>query len=135
MKLPWFFLVAVTLLAFVGCGSDKRVEPDRYPVTGTVTLDGKPLKKGDISFESEDDATSGLGSEGTEIIDGKFELEARPGKKTIRISAIEEVGEADETGLKETKETIPAKYNDESTLEEEVKAEGENNFTFKLESK
>ena len=129
-------LAAASLLlaGFVGCGSDDGPDvPATHKVTGTVTLDGKPLAKGNISFESEADTKVGISATG-EISDGKFEVLATVGKKKVKIRAPKEVGEPDATGMRNTVETIPPKYNEKTTLEFEVK-EGENKQDFALKSK
>jgi hypothetical protein len=49
----------VTLVMALGCGGKRaaKVEANRGPATGTVTLEGKPLKGGSITFISVKDAT------------------------------------------------------------------------------
>ena len=57
----------LALLTLAGCSGG----PKRYPVTGTVTVDGVPLVEGDIVFVPEDKTQ---GAEPGKIKDGKFEL-------------------------------------------------------------
>jgi hypothetical protein len=58
------------LLAFAGCGGDDL--GTRYPVSGTVTYQGKPVAKGTITFMS-DKGTRGAAGE---IKDGAYTLTA-----------------------------------------------------------
>jgi hypothetical protein len=130
--------VLLAVVGLAGCGDDSGPDappPEEYEVTGLVNLDGKPLPKGRITFEGTDDATLGLAPASGEIVNGKYAVNARAGKKIVRISAVEEVGEPDVTGLKETRETIAAKFNSESTLEREVVADKPNKFDFEVSSK
>jgi hypothetical protein len=69
--------VAVTLLCailtaatFIGCGDDSGL-PTRYPVSGTITYNGKALEQGNINF-----APNGPGGRpaGGNIINGKYSL-------------------------------------------------------------
>ena len=46
-------LAVPALLVMASCGTDDGLGK-RYPVSGTVTYNGNPLEKGDISFVSED---------------------------------------------------------------------------------
>ena len=93
-------------LSLVGC-TEKRVEPVRVPVSGSVTLDGKPLDKGIIYFK-----TIATGSVDTmNIADGKFSGEAEPGKRRVEISAFR-AGAGATPGMDAGEVNyIPAKYN------------------------
>ena len=65
---------ALLLLALVGCSSDGRMA-----VSGTVTLDGKPLESGAITFLP---APGSEGhSAGGQITNGEFRLPADHGQK------------------------------------------------------
>jgi hypothetical protein len=124
---------AFLIFGILGCGGDDVIEgPPTHKVTGTVTLDGTPVAKGEISFESEEDTKVGVSSV-AEIKDGKYEVAATVGKKKVKISARTETGPKDATGVAPSKESIPAKYNEQTTLEFEVK-EGENKKDFDLKS-
>jgi len=125
---PFSFAVcsAHALLFFaVGCGSGVEV-PDLVPVTGKVLLKGQPLEGAVVSFES---ATSGMSTGATDA-EGRFELTytgtnkgAVVGKHTVRVSKM--TGEAGD-------EMVPAKYNINSQLTEEVTQAGPNDFTIDL---
>ncbi len=115
-----FACIVLTFL-FVGCGESLDV-PDLAPVTGRVTQAGKPVDGANVTFLPETGPSSG----GMTDADGKFELDyspnhkgAVPGKHTVKISKMS--GEAGD-------ETIPAKFNEQSTLTKQVTKEGPNNF-------
>ncbi len=118
----------VSLLLLVGCGDQggSRIPP-RYMVSGTVTLDGEPLKSGSIRFSSPEDASLGISS-GGDVVDGNYEFMAIPGKKSVKISCMKEVKKHVFQNL------IPPKYNLKSTLTAEVIEETQQ-IDFKLKSK
>jgi hypothetical protein len=123
------FLAA--LLVLVGCGEKTTT------VSGTVTLDGKPLPEGAISFFPKDGQAPTAGST---IKDGQYSAKLSPCPMKVTISAPKVVGTKkiydtpDSPVMPITKEALPAKYNEESTLELEVKP-GPNRKDFELTSK
>lgn len=129
------FYAALFALTLAGC-SGSTTAPT-YPVTGTVTLDGKPLEKGEIYFltpaKGEVDIVA--------IKDGKFEGQAKAGARRVEIHAYKIVPAHEAASMPgytvpESRENyLPAQYNTESTLTAEVKADGENQFDFQLQSK
>lgn len=111
-----------------GCGGDQGDRPDLGQVTGTVTLDGKPLPGVIINFKPE------VGRTATATTDdsGRYELEYRYrvsgapiGKSTVSFAW--PMGTAGTW-------SIPEKYGSQSTLKKEVQ-QGNNTFDFALESK
>lgn len=129
---------AVTLaLAAAGCGGVEG--PPREPVSGMVTLDGKPLEKGMITFIPEsggDLIVSGL------VVDGSFHL-PRPegpglGVHRVEVRARKQSGrvlknrEDPENPIKEQVEIVPPRYNQRSELRAEVAPGGDNRFTYEL---
>ena len=72
-------VAALLSLATAGCGGG----PKMYPVSGTVTYDGKPLPAGQISFEA--DVTKGHdGPQGMAYIkDGRFDTAQQKGKGVL----------------------------------------------------
>lgn len=124
-------LVAV-LPAIPGCGSSGMSS-----VTGTVTLDGKPLKDASVTFHPE-----GGGRYGTAHTDedGYYELKyyrgksgAPPGKYIVRISTADTTDEE-----KAIPEKVPDKYNIDAESNPKMKVEvedGSNEFNFDLDSK
>ena len=65
----------VLLVTLIGCGGDSDL-PDLGSVTGTVTLDGKPLPNATVEFTPVD---GGRPSVAMTEDDGEYELEYTPG--------------------------------------------------------
>jgi hypothetical protein len=120
--------LAIILLA-AGCSGGPR----KYPVSGTVTLDGKSLEEGDVYFMPLD---PNIAAEAGHIQAGQFRFEAREGTMRVEIRASREMpGKRSPMGNIRKEEYIPSRYNRESTLEAEVRSSGENVYTFDLTSK
>jgi hypothetical protein len=124
-----FGLAAVAVLAAAGCSN----QPKLYPVSGTVTFDGQPVETGDILFIS---AAGDRGPDAAKIADGKYTVQTTAGTKRVEVSAsrIRPGGAKGAGGEPVPEEYIPARYNIESQLTAEVKAEGSNTFDFALRS-
>jgi hypothetical protein len=130
-----FCAALLVLAALAGC-SGSNAAPT-YPVTGTVTLDGKPLEEGEIYFlmpaKGEVDIVA--------VKNGKFEGQVKAGNRRVEIRAYKIIPAHEAASMPgytvpESRENyLPAKYNTESTLTAEVKADGENQFDFQLQSK
>jgi hypothetical protein len=131
--------------AAVGCSGSANNQ-DRLPISGTVTLDGVPLKTGYVVFEPKSGQPT---QSGGMIKDGKFEVPAAdgaaPGTYSVAIFAGDESTQSNkyEPGTPEfeaaamkisSKQLVPPRYNVNSELKEEVKADGENHFSFTLTS-
>jgi hypothetical protein len=126
-----FVLVAVALCG-LSCGGDGA---DLGRVNGTVTLDGKAYPDAQVLFTPEE----GRPSTGITDSDGKYELTyiratkgASVGTHTVRITTIPKTS-SDRGDDPPFKETIPEKYNVNTTLSEQVE-QGKNTFDFPLES-
>jgi hypothetical protein len=155
VKSRWLASVLICLVAIVGCAKQKK-EPqlDLTPVSGTVTLDGKPLADADVSFAFQDPPPTGYyGSAGRTDAEGKYTLMtgekkgAVPGSFKVAVSRIETpagVALKPEEGMDleqlkaagQAKQTVPDKYNDPmttmlSTTVEKGKADG---YNFDLKS-
>lgn len=126
------------ILAFTIIGCGPTVEKT-YPVTATVTLDGKPLAEGVLYFFP---ATGG-GAIGGEFRDGAIRFEAPAGTMRVELRAYRLM-----PGVKAPPEArpgtlipdpfinyLPAKYHAESTLSATVKSGEPNEFTFELSSR
>jgi hypothetical protein len=120
-------LVTMVFVA-VGC-SDARM----HEVEGTVTLDGKDLREGDIVFTPED---TKLGPDAGKIKDGKYKFKAKPGKMKVQILATREVpGKKGPMGTEPLLEDIIAdEYNAKTTLTADV-GPGKTKFDFQLKKK
>jgi hypothetical protein len=121
-----------------GCGSTSS----RQSIQGTVTLDGKPLEKGQITFVPQADTRGPTA--GAEISGGNFSIPTAggtfAGKFRVEITASRLSGQkaADRfTGkpVDSFEQFIPRRYNTESRLTADVKAGTENRFEFATSSK
>ncbi|MBN2293416.1 MAG: carboxypeptidase regulatory-like domain-containing protein [Pirellulales bacterium] len=117
-------LLSVGVLVVCGCGSSDR--PELGTVSGTVTLNGKPLANAEITFQHEKKRFS----TGTTDADGRYELiyirdikGAVVGKHTVVITA------------KDTarRQLVPPKYNHNTILTADVKPK-HNTFDFELKT-
>lgn len=123
-------------LFLLGCSSAETY----FPISGLVTVDDQPLKKGVITLYPTGQGTT----VGGEINDGKFSLarESGPsvGNYRVEIVAFKPSGKKEfDVDLNQQIDVevqyLPAIYNEKSTLTCEVKADGKNEFEFKLKSK
>jgi hypothetical protein len=124
-------LLAALIGAVVGC--DQGDLPDLAPVSGIVTLDGKPVANKNVFFAPD----KGRGSQGITDEQGAYDLYytaqvkgAIIGEHTVTISTPPPM----DGNYKGHKETIPAKYNTKSELKKEVES-GSNELNFELKSK
>jgi len=135
--------VALALLGFSPAGCGDRDNLPREAVSGGVTVEGKPLKSGLITFIPNEDNTPTQG--GGVVLDGKYSIPRNqglvPGKYRVVITSPDEKPPVlDKTnnapGLPPIpgKEVIPSQYNTESLLTAEVTAGGKNVFEFNLVS-
>jgi hypothetical protein len=126
-----FFPHAGTLVLLLGiailpgCGKGDR--PPLGTVHGRITLDGKPLSGARIGFVPKE---AGRESSGITDAEGNYELKylrdamgAKVGGHKVSISTAHDRAR--------TTETVPAKYNVNSTLEKQVAA-GDNVIDFEL---
>jgi hypothetical protein len=128
-------VAAALAISVAGCSSGA----EELTVTGKVTLDGAPLKSGQIRFVMAD----GQGpTAGAVITDGQYSAVLSPGEKTVEIRAAVEgparamYGQAPATPSANSGggEMIPARYNDQTELKAQVDADHvEHNF--ELQSK
>lgn len=130
-------LLPLCLVLVTGCSGGASDAPTTYTVSGKVTLDGKPLPKGDIVFEAVDPTTSN--SYAGRIENGSYRFESTPGPKRVKISSIQDVpGEFEELNPGERnpvrREVLPPTYHEKTTLEATVTADGPNTFDFELTS-
>lgn len=130
--------VSLSLVAFlVGCGGDEG--PPREPVSGAVTLDGRPLEKGLITFTPEsggDLIVSGL------VVDGEFAIPRSegPGLGSHRVDVWSKKStgktlknrDDPENPVEETVELVPPRYNLRSELKADVVQGGGNRFAYEL---
>lgn len=149
--LPW-----ICLLFTAGCGgvapTTNYGKVTLLSVSGSVTLNGKPLPAAVVTFDAED----GQFSYGLTDSNGKFSLQfdsaksgVTSGKKTVRISTTRKIlglnskeesggddggeGESSKTSPRPT-ELVPARYNQKSELSVDVSS-SKRHFEFPLVSK
>jgi hypothetical protein len=129
-------LLAMTVALVAGCGESGA---SKYPVTGKVNYQGKPLPLGTVMFVPDNGppAMSMIGADGT------YRLEATPGKQRVSVVAMPPQqgrpdptvdGGIDTTGFPVPKSLVPQKYNEYRTsgIEVEVKPTGENQIDINL---
>jgi hypothetical protein len=140
---PHHFLIVLLSLFTIGCGGSSLSS-----LTGTVTLDGKPLDTGTLQLIPDDNNAVKQPS-GAMITDGKFEVPAKlgipEGVYTVRISSLALSGTAPPPGFSvnnpnvvplknKPTDRIPADWNTASTHTIEVK-KGKNKYNFNVTSK
>lgn len=118
-----FLLLAVV----AGCGPSG---PELAPVSGRVTLNGKPLETADLVFQPDESRSPSYGRTDT---NGHYELFYKRGTEgaivgphTVRISVSHE--------LVRNPPNIPPRYNTQSELRYEIKPGTENVFDFDLKT-
>ncbi|WP_165069689.1 hypothetical protein [Paludisphaera rhizosphaerae] len=137
-RIAWPFLLAA-LVALVGCS--EPTGPRTMRVWGDVSLDGKPVEQGTITFDSID----GSAPAQAEIKDGRYDLPAASGpvsEKTykIRINAPVKTGKTVPnvmpTGgptMDVLAESIPEKFHAKSSIQKTISPDAsKNEFSFKL---
>jgi len=120
MRYSRVLLLLIALAA--GCG---RSGPEMGRVTGRVTLDGQPLNSARLNFQPDGNRSPSTGYTDS---DGRYKLlfkrgvdGALVGMHTVEIQTND-------------KNAVPAKYNDATELQREVKR-GSNEIDFELTSK
>jgi hypothetical protein len=126
-------LLLFVLVGVVGCsGSSPQGKVD-----GTVTLDGMPLKEGDVRFVPADGKSQ---TASAKIIDGKFSAQVPKGEMRVEISAPKVIGKRkmydtpDSPVVDKVRELLPPRYNAKSELRLIIKS-GAQDETFSLQSK
>lgn len=129
MRGLWFACVMGGWLAIVGCSSSG---PKTYEVSGNVTFNGQPVSEGAIMFLPADKS---INPQGGIIKDGAYKLRAEAGSYSVQITATRPVpGKKGPMGEDAVEQYIPANYNEQTTLNAEVKA-SENQLDFPLTSR
>ena len=132
---PVLFLILCAAFATQLTGCSKPPTPGT--VTGTVTLDGQPLKSGTIRFDAADNRTPAADAS---IVDGKYTAAVPPGDKRVTITSPKVVGKkkmydtADSPTIDVTEELLPRRYNAQTELTLSVKV-GDQEHPFDLKSK
>ena len=106
-------------------------------ISGTVTLDGRPIENGTIEFLPAD----GQGPTAAAVIEGgQYEVRVAPGAKEVRIVGYRKTGErhvapGDPSSpmIDIQEQIVPAKYNANSELRCEIGTGGRQDFALKSE--
>jgi hypothetical protein len=131
-RLAWCTILAMAWSSTLGCGS-----AETYKISGTVTLDGRALPRGDILFVPAGGGNPVAGK----IEEGKFLLRCGPGKMRVEIRSAAAAPPSKqrliETGQPVMEEIrVPARYNSATTLAVEVPSpDGKSQCDFALQSK
>jgi hypothetical protein len=136
-------LFIVLAVAFAGCSGNRRPKlPTTFPVTGVVTLEGKPVAGASVMFN----ATVGGGYGAVAVTDaaGRYVVTTFvpgdgvvPGDYSVAIKKMVLATSGDESpmaGSGDPKNVLPAKYADDSTsgFKATVEATPANTFDFAL---
>ena len=110
-------------------------EDSPAPVSGTVTLDERPLANGKISF-----VTPGQPPEVLDVTEGTFKGKTKPGKKRVEIRAYRTAKGKPKPGpgvsaTAPMENYLPPAYNTNSRLEADVTPTGRNEFSFSVKSR
>jgi len=134
---PWCLALAAVIVSW-GCRDDNPQK--RQAVSGTVTLDGKLLEQGMITFQPQ----GGQGmSGGAAIANGKYSIPRLQGlaegkyRVEIHAGAPGAAASKEPPGMPPTpaKELIPAEYGSKSDKSVTVTAKGPNEFNFEIVTK
>ena len=126
-------LLLFLLVGHVGCSGSSS----EGTVEGTVTLDGMPLKEGDVRFVPADGKSQ---TASAKISDGKFTAQVPTGEMRVEISASKVIGKRkmyntpDSRVVDKVSELLPLRYNAKSELRLTVKP-GVQDEAFPLQSK
>lgn len=143
-------LLGLLLLAETGCGPGLDADYSAIglvPVSGTITLDGKPLAGAVVFFEASDLTQSYAETDESGHYQMRFNSEidgVPPGPKTVRISTTASTGEEEESdelqadpdarpAAKQTSEKVPDCYHRDSKLRVTVD-ESRSQYDFDLRS-
>ena len=116
-------LSGTLILATAGCAQKPKGMPDLAPVTGVVTMDGKPLPRVTVAFTN--DANGQVSFGGTDD-SGKFELMYSGGHKgaSIGMNTVRITTSTENPVGPDWKDPVPAKYNRKTELKADVQPNG-----------
>jgi hypothetical protein len=120
-------MVCVGLSMLSGCAGEQRATS--YPISGEVTVAGKPIQQGLITFRPADDPRD---VEEGEIKDGKYAFSVSAGPKKVEFKAFEPNGPVFD-GKPSLEQVLDAKYNTESKHTVTIEAEKDGKYDFKLD--
>jgi hypothetical protein len=132
------FLSCLVIFANLGCDKAGQVDAKRVKVSGKITLDGKALATGQISF----DLGAGQVPASLSILDGSYDGLAPVGKCKVTITSFRKISMKEKTKMDGPgydtpvdENILPDRYSTKSDIYKEVTAAGPNEFNFDLKSK
>jgi hypothetical protein len=109
----------------LGCG-DGLAE-----VSGTVTVDDRPLQEGEIIFEEADQSKSPAAGP---IVGGKYTVQVPPGSKKVRINASRPTKKPDPVlGAAARESMIAPEFNERTRLTAEIKPGKQDGVNFAVQ--
>ena len=123
-------LTSVVLAGFLGCNRDTGQPLDpTVPVQGNVQLDGKPLADGEITF-----AVDGKPPQIAPITNGAYNGKAVVGQNRVSVAVYKTETDA-MTNDPVKVNTLPPRFNTQTTLSAPVTESGPNKFDFEVQSR
>jgi len=117
------------LVLLAGCGAREG------NLTGAVTVDGQPLKRGTITFTPADGKKSGVSAP---VADGRFSAVVPSGEMTVKVNGDKVVGKQQmypgAPEVEKVEELVAPEYNDQTTLKVTVKG-GPQEETFAVKAR
>ena len=127
-----FVCTGIVVVLTSGCTPSVPKAPPLAKVSGTVKLDGQPMKTGEIEFE-----TTAQPPKTMNIEDGVFSGEVFTGKNTVRFHMYKKGPPASTDPEKKPQkmEALPPQYNIRSSLSYDVPEGGASDLKFDVTSK
>jgi len=123
-------LLVAAACCLAGCRGETG--PGKHVVSGTVTLDGKPLSNGYVTVYPE---AANLPANAGKLQDGRYTFRVVAGRHRVVIQAVSDkpiVTSPIDPPVYES--IVPARYNEATTLTADVTPAGPNRFDFELTS-
>lgn len=120
-------LACLCVSMVAGCAGEQRAPS--YPISGEVTIGGKPVQQGLITFRPADEARD---VEEGAITDGRYEFNVSAGPKKVEIQSFEATG-PEFDGKPTLVQVLDPKYNRESKNTVTIAAEKGGKYDFKLD--
>ena len=128
-------MTSIIISLIAGCGEGTNLAS----VEGTVTMDGKPLPNATVVFVNSQSRPSAARTDANGFYRLSYterELGAVPGKNIVRVSTVQGVGlNEDGSSIPGVKESVPMKYNVQTTLTYDVQPKVKNVANWDLDSK